>query len=60
MWTHSPASVPENIDTKKVLDAIDPDLDVDCLGSLASEKFYKNISHLAPPTANACVYILKS
>jgi methylenetetrahydrofolate dehydrogenase (NADP+)/methenyltetrahydrofolate cyclohydrolase len=52
--------LPENIDTKKVLDAIDPDLDVDCLGSLASEKFYQNISHLAPPTANACVYILKS
>lgn len=52
--------LPENIDTKKVLDAIDPDLDVDCLGTLASERFYKNISHLAPPTANACVTILKS
>ncbi len=52
--------LPENIDTKKVLDAIDPDLDVDCLGFLASEKFYQNISHLAPPTANACFYILKS
>lgn len=52
--------LPENIDTKKVLDAIDPGLDVDCLGSLTSEKFYQNISHLAPPTANACVCILKS
>ncbi len=52
--------LPENIDTKKVLDAIDSDLDVDCLGTLASERFYKNISHLAPPTANACVTILKS
>lgn len=52
--------LPEKIDTRKVLDAIDSDLDVDCLGTLASEKFYKNISHLAPPTANACVTILKS
>ncbi len=52
--------LPESIDTKKVLDSIDPDLDVDCLGNLASEKFYQNISHLAPPTANACVALLKS
>ncbi len=52
--------LPENIDIKKVLDAIDPDLDVDCLGTIASEKFYQNISHLAPPTASACVAVLKS
>lgn len=52
--------LPISIDTQKVLNAIDPVVDVDCLGIHASEKFYQNVSHLAPPTANASVYILKS
>ena len=33
--------LPESINRKEVLDAIDPKLDVDCLGSVASQKFYR-------------------
>jgi 5,10-methylene-tetrahydrofolate dehydrogenase/methenyl tetrahydrofolate cyclohydrolase len=32
--------LPEHINKKLILDTIDPLLDVDCLGSIASEKFY--------------------
>jgi methylenetetrahydrofolate dehydrogenase (NADP+)/methenyltetrahydrofolate cyclohydrolase len=33
--------LPEHIDKRKVLNSIDPNLDVDCLGIFASEEFYK-------------------
>jgi methylenetetrahydrofolate dehydrogenase (NADP+)/methenyltetrahydrofolate cyclohydrolase len=56
--------LPEHIDREAVLDAIDPELDVDCLGSSASENFYNNESlediSLVPPTALSCVKILDS
>ena len=55
--------LPESIDRKAVLDSIDPKLDVDCLGALASEKFYKNYdsqTDLACPTALACIALLDS
>ncbi len=45
------------------MDAIDSDLDVDCLGAKASDKFYKNYegeSDLGFPTALACVALLDS
>lgn len=55
--------LPEHIDRQKVLDAIDPKLDVDCLGTIASQKFYNNYDNkndLAFPTALACVAVLDS
>jgi methylenetetrahydrofolate dehydrogenase (NADP+)/methenyltetrahydrofolate cyclohydrolase len=56
--------LPEHIDREAVLSAIDPRLDVDCLGAVASENFYNNESlesiSLVPPTALSCVKILDS
>ncbi|MBI3888845.1 bifunctional 5,10-methylenetetrahydrofolate dehydrogenase/5,10-methenyltetrahydrofolate cyclohydrolase [Candidatus Nomurabacteria bacterium] len=55
--------LPEHIDKKAVLDAIDPRLDVDCLGSVASDKFYNGYdsqTDLAYPTALACMALLDS
>ncbi len=52
--------LPGNIDTRKVLDAITPPLDVDCLGSINSENFYNNEGIIKFPTAMACIKILDS
>lgn len=54
--------LPEGLDKKAILDAIDSALDVDCLGSLASEKFYKGTTtgEMGCPTALACMFILDS
>ena len=52
--------LPESIDRRAVLDAIDPELDVDCLGSVASENFYKGQVDFGFPTALACVAVLDS
>lgn len=52
--------LPESIDTKTVLDAIDSSLDVDCLGTISNSKFYNNKSVLGLPTALACMHILDS
>lgn len=52
--------LPSHIDTKKVLDAIDPRLDVDCLGEVCSNNFYNGDTNVAPPTALACMYLLDS
>jgi len=50
----------EHINRQMVLDSIDPKLDVDCLGSIASEKFYNNENAIGYPTALACMAILDS
>ena len=51
-----------SIDTQTILDAIDPSLDVDCLGSFNSKSFYENninnTSIIGYPTALACMEIL--
>ena len=55
--------LPEHLDQQAILDAIDPHLDVDCLGSVASDKFYNNYdsqTDLAYPTALACMTVLDS
>ena len=55
--------LPSSIDKKAVLDSIDPRFDVDCLGTLVSEKFYKNYNSetdLVCPTALACMALLDS
>jgi methylenetetrahydrofolate dehydrogenase (NADP+)/methenyltetrahydrofolate cyclohydrolase len=52
--------LPNHIDKRKVLDAIEPKLDVDCLGYINSEKFYNNESEMGYPTAMACLKIIDS
>ncbi len=52
--------LPEHIDRKKVLDAIDPSIDVDCLGENTSNKFYNDTGKISFPTALACINILDS
>lgn len=52
--------LPEHIDKRKVLDAISPDLDVDCLGMVNSENFYNNENKFSYPTALACLRIIDS
>ncbi|MDB5266271.1 MAG: methenyltetrahydrofolate cyclohydrolase [Parcubacteria group bacterium] len=45
--------LPEGIDTGAVLDALEPDLDVDILGSEAKRKFMAREIHRLPPVAGA-------
>lgn len=52
--------LPAHLDRQAILDAIDARLDVDCLGTTASEKFYKNENAVGFPTALACMAILDS
>lgn len=52
--------LPSHIDKRKVLDAISPNLDVDCLGSINSENFYNDEGDISYPTALACLKILDS
>ncbi len=52
--------LPLHIDKTKVLNAISPELDVDCLGQIASKNFYNGNLEIAPPTANACFMLLES
>lgn len=52
--------LPDHIDRKKILDAISPELDVDCLGQINAENFYNNEGTIAYPTALACMKIIDS
>jgi len=52
--------LPENIDRRKILNSIDPKLDVDCLGAVASDKFYSGSTAVEFPTALACMTLLNS
>lgn len=52
--------LPSHIDTQVVLDAIDPKLDVDCLGSINSRNFYDDGGSIGYPTALACMKLLDS
>ncbi len=55
--------LPVHLDRQAILDSIDPNLDVDCLGKIASEKFYQNYDaekDLGFPTALACMAVLDS
>ena len=52
--------LPEHLDRGQVLNAIAPELDVDCLGEVASAKFYGGDTGLGFPTALACMAILDS
>lgn len=50
----------ESLDQEKVLDAVDPSLDVDCLGSTRSNLFYEGDLSLGFPAGLACVSLLDS
>jgi methylenetetrahydrofolate dehydrogenase (NADP+)/methenyltetrahydrofolate cyclohydrolase len=52
--------LPPHINKQNVLDAIDPRLDVDCLGTIASDKFYADANPIGFPTAIACITALDS
>lgn len=52
--------LPKHLERQKILDAIDSNLDVDCLGTIASEKFYKGNTTLGFPTALASISLLDS
>jgi len=52
--------LPPHIDKQLVLDAISPLLDIDCLGSTASELFYNDNNPIGLPTAIACMKVLDS
>ncbi len=51
--------LPGSIDADAVLEAIDPDVDVDVLSPKSSEKFYNNQSNIVPPTPGAILHILE-
>jgi methylenetetrahydrofolate dehydrogenase (NADP+) / methenyltetrahydrofolate cyclohydrolase len=54
--------LPKNLNQnqQEILDAVDPNLDVDCLGTVMSDKFYKGDTYLSLPTALACISLLDS
>lgn len=55
--------LPKTLDRRKILDSIDPKLDVDCLSTAASKRFYKGFNEqtdLGYPTGLACMAILDS
>ncbi|MEI7689206.1 MAG: bifunctional 5,10-methylenetetrahydrofolate dehydrogenase/5,10-methenyltetrahydrofolate cyclohydrolase [Candidatus Nomurabacteria bacterium] len=52
--------LPSHIEAQTVLDAINPSLDVDCLGSFNSQNFYSDKGGVGYPTALACMKLLDS
>lgn len=52
--------LPENLNQDEVLNAVDSHLDVDCLNTVTSEKFYNGDLYLGFPAALACMYLLDS
>ena len=58
--------LPEHIDQQEIFDAIEPKLDVDCLGKIASEKFFQGPvraggdTSIGFPTALSCMALLDS
>ncbi len=52
--------LPKHLDRQAIMNAIDPKLDVDCLGQILSNEFYSKETLIGYPTALACVHILDS
>lgn len=52
--------LPGHLDKQKILDAIDPAVDVDVITSENSTKFFEGHAELLPPTANAIFKILET
>ncbi|PIR96626.1 MAG: hypothetical protein COT92_00015 [Candidatus Doudnabacteria bacterium CG10_big_fil_rev_8_21_14_0_10_42_18] len=52
--------LPKKFNGREILDAIDPNIDVDCIGSIRSGQFYRGDLGIIPPTAAAVVALLDS
>ncbi len=52
--------LPNRINTRNVLEAIRPDLDVDCLTSFNQGRLTADMPVILPPTAAACLHLLNS
>jgi len=52
--------LPSHIDAELALNAVDSELDVDCLGDKAGEKFYAGDTTVGFPTALACLELIDS
>jgi len=52
--------VPEHLYTSDVLNAIKPELDVDCLSDVSIGKIVMKTHHMLPPTPAAIMYVLKN
>ena len=52
--------LPSHIDNEMVLNAVDPNIDVDCLGKVASDKFYSGDNEIGFPTALSCMRLVDS
>ncbi len=52
--------LPDNVHQKSALDAININIDVDCLNSQSQNTFYNNTAFLSYPTALACMHIIDS
>ncbi len=52
--------LPASLDKTRILNSIDPEIDVDCLGEIASEKFFSNKTDIGRPTAVSCMELLDS
>lgn len=52
--------LPVTFNQQAVLDAVDPKLDVDCMGTENSSLFYSGYSRFVPPTAAAILHILET
>ena len=55
--------LPSHLDRQAILDSINPEMDVDCLGKIKSDKFYRSYDKekdLCPPTALSCMALLDS
>lgn len=50
--------LPPNLPRQEILDAIDPAIDVDCMGKVNLENFYGGRQYVAPPTAAGILKIL--
>ncbi len=52
--------LPAHLDKDRILDSIESDIDVDCLGKKASDVFYNESIEIGYPTALSCMTILDS
>lgn len=52
--------LPQELPRQEILDAVDPDLDVDCMTTVNTKNFYSGNLKLMPPTAAAVLHILKN
>jgi methylenetetrahydrofolate dehydrogenase (NADP+)/methenyltetrahydrofolate cyclohydrolase len=52
--------LPDHMDTQAILDAVKPELDIDCLSMVNTEALYAGNPRIVPPTAAAILEIIDS